>query len=91
MCSSDLAPRLPAVTALFRGLLLVLAASSTAAGRAGAQPPGQAVVQELLRDLRATPHAPPSVAELARKSGYTRQHLNRLFHDATACPSSGIW
>ncbi len=77
------ATRLPAVTALFRGLLLVLAASSTASGGGEPQPPGQAVVQEMLRRLRAAPHAPPAVADLARESGYTRQHLNRLFHGAT--------
>ena len=67
------APRLPAVTALFRGLLLVLAASSTAAGRAGAQPPGQAVVQELLRDLRATPHAGGPAYRRLRNLKLTRE------------------
>ena len=72
------APRLPAVTALFRGLLLVLAASSTAAGRAGAQPPGQAVVQELLRDLRATPHAGGPAYRRLRNLKLTREPADAL-------------
>ena len=44
---------------------------------------GRPVIHEMIRRIHANPHTLPSVDELARKSGYTRQHLTRLFHAVT--------
>jgi len=70
--------RIPVAETFLCGVLQMLTASRRAGdlGTRSHAPAGELIVRQLCQELQDQLH----VAELARRAGYTRQHLNRLFH-----------